>query len=520
MSIFTPQDESSIKERGSKPEEVLVQIKNFENGFPFLKVKQAATIGEGILKTDDHSRDSFAKQYEEAVKGLEVVKFVPASGAASRMFKALFAFLSEAEKNGDGGKSILGNPEHKSVKAFFENLEKFAFAPELEELATKNGSSLAELQQHGQYDKILSLLLGEDGLDYGSLPKGLLTFHAYEGYGRTPVEEHLVEGANYAKNAEGKVVIHLTVSPEHEAKFKEKVAAVLDQYQKEFAATFEVSYSQQKPATDTIAVDLQNKPFRDEEGNLLFRPGGHGALVENLNDIDADLIFIKNIDNVVPDRLKGDTFLYKKVLGGILLHYQEKIFQYLKKIEAQAAPDPALIEEVGNFLENELCCTPPAGFDGSSPAEKLAYFTKKLNRPVRVCGMVKNEGEPGGGPFWAQNPDGSTSLQVVESAQIDMDDAGQAKIVQGATHFNPVDLICAVKDYKGDRFDLLQFRDPQTGFISKKSKDGKDLKAQELPGLWNGTMSDWNTIFVEVPIITFNPVKTVNDLLRDEHQDG
>ena len=348
----------------------------------------------------------------------------------------------------------------------------------------------------------------------------MLQFHKYEGQkSRTPFEEHLVEGARYAKDANGISKLQFTVSPEHQSNFEELFKEIKEYFETELETKFEVEFSQQKPSTDTIAVDLQNEPFRNTDESLLFRPGGHGALIENLNDLDADIIFIKNIDNVVPDRLKHPTIDYKKALAGVLLKTQEKLFHYQRLLNERSRNglSSAILAEAAGFVENTLNIKPRENQYYTEKAELHNYLKEKLNRPLRVCGMVRNEGEPGGGPFWATNSDGTISLQVVESSQIDPNSVQQQSIAKNATHFNPVDLVCGVKNYKGEKYNLTDFTDPATGFISQKSKDGKNLKAQELPGLWNGAMSNWNTLFVEVPIETFNPVKTVNDLLRKQH---
>jgi hypothetical protein len=378
----------------------------------------------------------------------------------------------------------------------------------------KNGLDIENLLNEYQYHTVVGYLIGEKGLNYGNLPKGLIKFHKYGKIARTPVEEHMVEGADYAKYQDGKINIHFTVSPEHDEKFRSHVERMTSCYENHLDGQYYLSYSEQNPATDTVAVDHDNQPFRTSDGSILFRPAGHGALLENLNELDADIIFIKNIDNVVPDRLKEPTALYKKVIGGVLLHYQQKIFSYLSLFEKEEELSPSLMEEIDEFLEKEI------GVEKSEGSEMDAkeYYIKKLNRPIRVCGMVKNEGEPGGGPFWARSQDGTVSLQIAESAQVDMNNEEQKKILNSSTHFNPVDLVIGTRDYKGHKFDLKKFVDPMTGFISKKSQEGRELKALELPGLWNGSMSDWNTFFVEVPIETFNPVKIINDLLRDEHR--
>ena len=509
--MFTDQDLKQIKGRGSTLAAVKEQIQNFKNGFPWLEILRPATVNAGIIRLNEEKLNEYVQSYEALLPLKKVIKFVPASGAASRMFKALFSFMDKAEKT-DNQETILQND--KDVKTFFEKLNDFAF---IEELAKSLGgrAEMESLIQNKNYAKILKYLLTEDGLNYGALPKALLTFHKYENGTRTALEEHLVEGANYCAGEGNKVYIHLTVSPEHEEGFKKKINAVKADYETMFGVSFDISFSRQKPSTDTVAVDLEDNPFRKEDGSVLFRPGGHGALIENLNELDADIVFIKNIDNVVPDRLKAETYTYKKALAGVLLHYQQGVFDYLQKLEN---PDTNLIAEVESFLRNELATQQPDGFNNWIESKKLDYLKAKLNRPLRVCGMVKNEGEPGGGPFWSRNSDRTASLQIAESAQIDMDDPAKKGIATSATHFNPVDLVCATRDRHGKPFDLLQYRDPKTGFISSKSLNGRELKALELPGLWNGAMSDWNTLFVEVPIVTFNPVKTVNDLLRDQHQ--
>lgn len=394
--------------------------------------------------------------------------------------------------------------------------EKFAFYSDLNEACLKTaGQGISELLAVGKYKAVVSALLEAAGLNYGSLPKGLLKFHKYEDGNRTPVEEHLVEGALYAANKNGKVNVHFTVSPEHRALFKALVDEKASAYAKKYGVDYNVSFSEQKPSTDTIAADMENKPFRDN-GKLLFRPGGHGALIENLNDLDADIIFIKNIDNVVPDKMKGDTVLYKKLIAGVLVALQQKTFSYLQLLDSGKYTHDQVLE-ILQFLQKNLHCKNPE-VKNLEDSELAIYLKKKLNRPMRVCGMVKNVGEPGGGPFLAYNSDGTISLQILESSQIDMKDPAKKEMFEKGTHFNPVDLVCAVRDYKGHKFDLVKYVDKATGFISYKSKNGKDLKALELPGLWNGAMSDWNTVFVEVPLSTFNPVKTVNDLLRAQHQ--
>ncbi|SHE68524.1 protein of unknown function [Mariniphaga anaerophila] len=510
--MFTHKDKTQIEQRGSQLDVVLQQIENFKKGFPYLNLTDAATLNNGIIKLDETGIRKSGERYEKQVgAGVKPLKFVPASGAASRMFKALFEALDKCK---DDKNPEIALAKNAAARNFLINKEKFAFFDELKKAVAGKD---VDNEFCGNW---IEYLLYEKGLNYGALPKGLLKFHKYDDGQRTPFEEHLVEGARYAKDNENTARLHFTVSPEHKQVFQELFEKVKGRYEQTWGVTFDVSFSIQKPSTDTIAVDMENEPFREADGSLLFRPAGHGALIENLNDLDADIIFIKNIDNVVPDRLKDTTVDYKKALAGVLLKYQEKVFQYQKILNERhpVSLDSAFLAEAANFLENTLNTRPQENQYYTEKEQLYYYLKEKYNRPLRVCGMVKNEGEPGGGPFWATNPDGTVSLQIAESSQIDPDNMQQQTIAKNATHFNPVDLVCAVKNYKGEKYNLTQFTDPATGFISKKSKDGKDLKAQELPGLWNGAMSNWNTLFVEVPIETFNPVKTVNDLLREQHQ--
>ena len=394
-------------------------------------------------------------------------------------FKELFEFVNDGKRG-------------KGIDTLLENIGKFAFWPELKALLPA-----------GADDRTIVSAIVNEGLGYGRKPKGLVTFHAYPEGARKAVEEHLVEGAVYAA-ANGVAKIHFTVSPEHIEGFQELLAAKVPVYEKRFGIRYDISFSVQKPSTDTIAVNPDNTPFRQDDGTLLFRPAGHGALIENLNEIDADVVFIKNIDNVTTDAQRGDTIRYKKVLAGILLDLQERAFEYLKALEVGGAE----LEPIVEFIEKRLCVKLPGSYDS-------AVLRAVLDRPIRVCGMVRNEGEPGGGPFWVGNPDGTQSLQIAESSQIGPDDL---PLMRSATHFNPVDLVCGMKNSKGVRFDLRRYTDPSTGFISSKSSGGRDLRAQELPGLWNGAMAKWNTVFVDVPITTFSPVKVVQDLLRPQHQ--
>jgi hypothetical protein len=447
----------------------------------------SSDLGNGIFQFSDAQLREFIYRFDQQKSALSILKMVPASGAATRMFKSLFEFLSTGQEN-------------KECTKFFDELDRFAFYPELRGL----------MEEKDESADILKKLLGSVGMDYGQKPKGLLSFHAYPDGARTPLEEHIVEAAAYASNGK-KARLHFTVSPEHRSGFEQLVAQLAPKWSSNTGVDFEITFSEQKPATDTIAVNPDNTLFREADGSLLFRPAGHGALLENLNDLKADIIFIKNIDNVVPDALKQPTIEYKKALGGLLLWILEGI-EHLDK-QLQENPSEVTINEALHEMATYLGFMPTAEFNSLSQAEKITAIRAVLARPTRVCGVVKNTGEPGGGPFWCQDAKGNFTLQLVESAQIDMKDEAQKAKFHQASHFNPVDLVCATRG-----LNLLNYRDMNTGFITYKTKDGKELKAMELPGLWNGAMSDWNTLFVEVPLETFNPVKTVTDLVRPAHQ--
>lgn len=504
---FTQEDRDLLMQKGISESQIEEQLSCFKTGFPFLKLKSPASIGNGILSLDEKESEHYLEIWKKYLSGNPViVKFVPASGAASRMFKNLFEFL-------DADYVV---PTTDFEKKFFSNITHFAFYNDLNAICVKNeGQDISTLITEQKHKSIIANLLLEKGLNYGALPKGMLKFHNYGDISRTAMEEHLAEGALYARNAAGNVNVHFTVSKEHLPYFKQLVSEKQSDYEKQFNVKYSVSFSEQKPSTDTIAADMQNEPFRDN-GKLVFRPGGHGALIENLNDIDADVIFIKNIDNVVPDKIKDSTVLFKKIIGGVLISLQQQIDKYVELLESGKYTMDN-VREIIAFVQQKLFIRNPETkiFEDS---DLVVYLLKKLRRPIRVCGMVKNVGEPGGGPFLAYNQDGSYSLQILESSQIDLKNPESKAMFEASTHFNPVDLVCAVKNRKGEKYNLPDFVDKNTGFISLKSKNGKELKALELPGLWNGAMSDWNTVFVEVPISTFNPVKTVNDLLREQHQ--
>lgn len=507
--MLSTEDKTQLAERGVSQETLLQQVERFKTGFPFLRIHDSARPGEGItVLTPEEEKKAVARWDEYLAKGGDVCKFVPASGAASRMFKALFGFV-----DGAGDKA----PEGSDVDLLLRDIHKVAFFSQLDTVLRKNndGKGVDDLLAEGNQKEVIRGIIGGEGLNYGNLPKGLLTFHHSTDGVRTPVEEQLVEGAQSARQADGSVNLHLTVSPSHREAFTRKLSEAVPAIEKRMGVTINVSMSEQKASTDTVAVNDDNTLFR-ENGRMVFRPGGHGALIQNLNELDATVVFIKNIDNVVPDSRREPTLLYKKVIAGYLMELHDKAAGYVRLIDTHEYTGSQLAEIAG-FLRGHFCFDAPE-LDSLKGEELASYLRAKLDRPMRVCGMVRNEGEPGGGPYIAYNADGSRSLQILESTQIDLSKPENREMMSKATHFNPVDLVCYIRDYEGRKYDLPSHVDPETGFISSKSLHGHSLKALELPGLWNGAMSDWNTAFVEVPVSTFNPVKTVNDLLRPQHQ--
>lgn len=505
--MITSADKAQLKAKGISEAQVEQQLHEFRTGFPFLRLAGAASIGKGISVPDETELARCMATWEEyKSEGHRITKFVPASGAASRMFKSMFEFLD----------ADYDEPTTEVEKQYFNHIHDFAFFQALDDACyVCEGMGVDALIDSGNYKAVVSAMLCPDGLNYGQLPKGLLQFHAYGDMVRMPLEEQLVEAALYA-SSQGEADVHFTVSGEHRSLFEDLLERILPEYEQKYGVHYRVSFSEQKASTDTLAANPDNTPFRNEDGSLLFRPGGHGALIQNLNDLQSDIVFIKNIDNVVPDHLKPVTVTWKQVIAGTLVSLQKQAFHYLDMMESGNLSQ-SQVEEITHFVRHSLSTDIP-GISEMSLAEQIEHLRSKLNRPMRVCGVVKNVGEPGGGPFLAYNPDGSISPQILESSQIDSNNPQYMQMFAEGTHFNPVDLVCGIRDYKGEKFNLLDYVDAATGFISHKSKNGKELKALELPGLWNGAMSDWSTIFVEVPLETFNPVKTVNDLLRKEHQ--
>ncbi len=520
---LTVADRAQLRARGIAPETIAAQLERFQQGFPSIQLDRPCTLGDGIDRLPAETA-RLTQLHAEAAAAGRLLKFVPASGAASRMFQLLLSFSQRPEWLAPqtlARRAAEGDADCQTVQRFVSQLDRFAFSQALRTVVHTDGHTLEGLLSQGQYRALLTYLLTPTGLNYAALPKGLVPFHAYGDHNRTAFEEHLVEALAYVRDATGLARLHFTVPAPH----RRAIERALDRARHRYAqrgAQLDIAYSVQKPATDTLAVDSDNIPVRDSRGALVFRPGGHGALLENLADLQGDIIFIKNIDNVLPDRLKPDTYRYKKLLCGYLLHLQHQAFFHIAQLKAASprAPDDArrVIEAARCFAQEQLSLVLPPDFERTARPQQCAFLLAQLNRPLRVCGVVKNTGEPGGGPFWVRQANGTLSRQIVESSQVEMSNAAQRARWQAATHFNPVDLVCGVRDYRGRPFPLARFVDPATGFISEKSQDGRSLRALELPGLWNGAMAHWNTAFVEVPKSTFQPVKTVMDLLRPEHQ--
>ena len=515
------EDLKQIEHRNISPAEIIKQLDTFKQGIPHIKLDRPATVGDGIRTFTPAEHQNLLKQHRRAVTAGQILKFVPASGAATRMFKSLSKLLNLPE-NFDFTRlkklSSAGNEDAAFGIVFFQNIRDFAFYPALNRAVTGAGLKMDELLQGNALKTVLEFLLTDKGLGYAGLPKGLIEFHPSGSSGITPFREHIAESLEYAQDAASKVRLHFTVTEKHRPLIQKHI----DDYTAEIRITnpalqFDIEYSVQKKSTDTIAANPDNQPFRDDDGNLLFRPAGHGALIENLNELDPDIIIINNIDNVRTERLRSDTYLYKKLLCGYLVELQTEIFKHLAELEKGISAED-ILPQITAFVENTLTAYLPDDFDNFNSRDKISCLYHRLNRPFRVCGMVKNQGDPGGGPFWVRAHNGEITLQIVEMSQINHHDPDQLKILESSTHFNPVDMACAVKNHRGVAFNLLDYIDETAAFITIKSLGGRELKALERPGLWNGAMAGWNTVFVEVPITTFSPVKTVNDLLKKEHR--
>ena len=509
---LTTVDKAQLEEKGITEKQLQEQIAIFERGIPHMHLTAPASIGNGIVKLTEEQVKSNIQYFENKSSSLELLKFVPASGAASRMFKSFFKFLSDFNPDRDRFATYIERNNAGDIAHFFDNIKALPFYDRIiNKMNDKN-----EDDNHFKWE-FIRLMLTEEGLNFGNYPKGLLPFHSNGAISITAFEEHLYEAAYYS-SSKRRAKLHFTISEDHKEKFLEEYKRVKAKVEDATRIVFDVSFSFQKSSTDTVAVNLDNTLFRNKDRSLLFRPSGHGALIENLSDQDADIIFIKNIDNVVVSKYREDISNAKKMLAGLLLNVQEKAFFYAKELSAKVAMTDEKLAEIKSFLENELNVVFPTAYNAYSISESVSFLLKSLRKPIRICGMVKNEGEPGGGPFWVKDAEGNISLQIVESAQIDKNNPAQNEILKNATHFNPVDLVCAIRDFEGNRYTLNDFVDKEQGFITQKTSEGKDLKALELPGLWNGAMAHWNTIFVEVPLLTFNPVKTVVDLLKPAHQ--
>ena len=512
--LFTPRDRRQMSAMGLSPREAARHVELFRNPPPYTRVLRPCRPGDGIRTLPEPEQPALLARYEAAARRGRIGKLVPASGAATRMFQGLSSYLA----------SQTGRMP-KEVRTFFDNLARFPFYEDLAATLGTSGIDLDDAVKRGDYRRVLAALLEDSGLGYAQLPKGLLKFHRYPQGSRTAFEEHLVEAADLARDENGLCLLHFTVSPQHKESFERLCARVRPELEERFDCRFEVSFSFQRPATDTLAVDLENQPFRLADGSLLFRPGGHGSLIDNLHDLGRegwDIVLLKNIDNVLPDARKPLAHHWRRLLVGCLLEVRERTFGHLDRLEAldgvQGEAAEAVLREAGEFLSSELSRPLPGEFHAASLRERKSFLMDSLDRPLRVCGVVRNQGEPGGGPFWVESPSGGISPQIVETSQIDPGSPEQQAVLEASSHFNPADLACGLRDRHGRPYDLQRTIDPATVFIAEKSHEGRPLKALERPGLWNGAMAGWNTVFVEVPDATFAPVKTVLDLLRPEHQ--
>ena len=512
---LTQSDKDQLQNLGITEDVVALQLEQFRQGIPYIDLREPAVIGHGINQYTKTEQDQWVSGFEQQREQLDLLKFVPASGAATRMFKFLFQFLEDYIPDKESTNAYINRKGASDLRLFFVGLDNFPFYKNVRERLI---ASYPDIKENININRVrfVEIMLGNEGLNYGNYPKGLFPFHKYKNHTACAFEEHLFEAAHYIKT-KGKARLHFTISEAHYNNFKDQFQRVQQRIEEKTNTVFKCSYSFQSAATDTIAVTLNNNPYRDTNSNLVFRPGGHGALIQNLNTLDADIVFIKNIDNVVVSQYEEEVGYYKKMLAGKLLQLQQQVFNYLNVLEESSLPESTILEIV-HFLQDEFCQKLSVDFEKFSKKYQIEYLRDQLYRPIRVCGMVRNEGEPGGGPFWVKHESGRISLQIVERSQINHKDPLQAAILQSSSHFNPVDIVCGIKDYKGRAFDLRKYVDTKAGFISEKTIDGTPIKALEHPGLWNGGMAYWNTIFIEVPLITFNPVKTVNDLLKPTHQ--
>lgn len=513
---FSKEDITLLEKKGLSLKKVEQQLELFKTGLPFINLERAATLDDGILQFSEEKTIQLIKKYDAEKEKLEVVKFVPASGAATRMFKFLFEFSKKYKSKKQTVNAFINKNKASNLSLFFVALEKFPFYNTVINYLENHNKNYKNLNNDEKLEAFIAAILHDDKLSFSQYPKGLLPFHKYKNHLASAFEEHLFEAALYA-STNGQAKLHFTISDKHKDKFTNEFTRIQNIVEQKTNTKFEISFSYQKGATDTVAVSTKNEIVREENGDLYFRPSGHGALIENLNDLDADIIFIKNIDNVVVNKYQVEVAKHKKMLAGLLIEVKDQAFKYAKDLDEKELKSTDIID-IAEFLISKLNVVISPEFEKYSTQYQIEYLKNKIDRPIRVCGMVKNEGEPGGGPFWVKDEGANTSLQIVESAQIDKKVKSQKNIVKNATHFNPVDLVCSTKNYKGESYDLHKYVDHKTAFITNKTKSGQEIKALELPGLWNGSMANWNTIFVEVPLVTFNPVKTVNDLLKPTHQ--
>ncbi len=493
---FSEEDICELSRRGLTVNDLVHQIHRFTRDLQQLRLEHACTAGDGITALSAAECNRLLGVYDSEHSRYVIQKFVPASGAASRMFKHLYNY----SPTGVG----------HLTEEFILNFDRFPFVPKLRNRLREKGKDLEALKSDDRWGEIFDALLGPEGLNYGNYPKGLVDFHAYPHGVRTAFEEHLREALAYARNKDGSCEVHFTLSPSH---VEDVIPFLRKKIEEELPyEDIRITHSVQSIESETIALDKNNEPARDENGALIFRPSGHGALIHNLGDLCADIIYITNIDNITPDSQREETVFYKKILGGMLISLKSQVNHLVASLEAgEKGSGQNALEFIQHWFQPGL----PLGMN----EEQLRLYARlRLDRPLRVCGMVRNEGEPGGGPFWTRMPDGHISKQIVEKSQVDPSDVQQMRILSEATHFNPVDMVCAIRDRHGNKYNLNNFIDYSTGFVSEKFHNGKVIKALELPGLWNGAMALWNTVFVEVPVSTFNPVKTVNDLLRPGHQ--
>ncbi|MDR0368351.1 MAG: DUF4301 family protein [Bacteroidales bacterium] len=507
--MFSQSDLDQITAHGISPQSAHRQRRFVCEEKSTLEIVKPALKNDGLFVFDQAEVERLLDDFQENILGQKIVKFVPASGAATRMFKDLFETWNKLNEDPN-------SPISDSVQMFFEHLRAFAFYDALQQSMKNQGVSLEKAMEEHHYAIILEYLLTEKGLNYAGLPKGLLLFHQYGEVKRTALEEHLIEAATYACDEDKTARLHFTVSEEHRDLFKNHCENLVPNCEKQFGIRYNITFSTQHSSTDTIAFANDNTPFRDKNGNLLFRPGGHGSLIDNLNKVDADIVLIKNIDNVSLDMYKEDTFVYKKTLIALLRQLQKQIFNYLNMFDEKKNNENTLVA-VEHFLQKNFFVGLPKSYQEFSAEKKQDFLYRILDRPVRICGMVKRENEPGGGPFWVKDRDNNLSLQIVETSEINLSDRRQKEILDKSQFFNPVILVCSLKNHRGEKFNLNACIDHSRYFVSEKSHEGKILKAIENPGLWNGAMSDWLTVFCAIPLSTFTPVKTVNDLLRKEH---